>query len=69
MKTRKKLSKLISSEMNKITPITDEKETLLINVLAMVQTLDKDYKLKDLARVIQYNFKEYGIFDELVNES
>lgn len=60
MKIEKKLSELINSEMNKTNGLTDDREALLIDVLAMVQTLNKDGKIKDLAYSIQLNFPEYG---------
>lgn len=60
MKIEKKLSELINSEMGKTNSLTDERERLFIDVLAMVQTLNKDGKIKDLAYSMQLNFPEYG---------
>jgi hypothetical protein len=60
MKIEAKLNELINSEIQGANGLEGEKETLLLNVLAMVQTLDKDYKLRCLANVIQKSFPEYG---------
>jgi hypothetical protein len=60
MKIEAKLNELINSEIQETNGLEGEKETLLLNVLAMVQTLDKDYKLRCLANVIQKSFPEYG---------
>lgn len=61
MKTEKKLSKIINSEkIKQLNVLTDERELLLLDILLMVQTLNKDCKLKDLAKVISNSFPEYG---------
>jgi hypothetical protein len=60
MKIEAKLNELINSEIQETNGLEGEKETLLLNVLALVQTLDKDYKLRCLANVIQKSFPEYG---------
>jgi len=64
MNIEKKLNKLINSGFENNKRITNEKEKLLIDVLAMVQTLNKDHKLKELALIIQKSFPEYGKFYE-----
>lgn len=60
MEIREKLSELINSEINNRNEITGESNVIFIDILCMVQTLDKDYKLRELAKVIQKQFPEYG---------
>ena len=43
MKIEAKLNELINSEIQETNGLEGEKETLLLNVLAMVQTLEQDY--------------------------
>lgn len=60
MRTEKKLNELINSELKNQNDLSDDSEVLLLNILAMVQTLSKDYKLKELAATMQTAFPEYG---------
>ncbi len=60
MKTEKKLSRLINSGLKKSNGLTEERETLLIEILCMVQTLNLDHKLRECAKSLQKSFPEYG---------